>query len=274
MAIFRTSRMRVHDSSYADSVAAILMDRLGDVKRTDFEAALWVGAGDRAAISRIKTIKDLAMRPFPVEGDIEYFPYAEASLNLLVVNGTLHTINDLPGVLVQMRRALKPDGLFLGALSGGESLFELRESLMRVESQLSGGAGMRVHPVVDLQTFAGLMQRAGFALPVSDSEVRTIYYRQFKTLLRDIKAAGEGLALIDRPRPYPGRHFWPAVEADYKAHHMEADGLLRASFEVIYAIGWGPAESQPKPLRPGSAKHSMAEALGGIEGALPDKARP
>src|SRR5262249_27503250 len=146
-------------------------------------------------------------------GEIEHFPFEANTLDLIVVNGTLHTVNDLPGVLIQMRRALKPDGLFLCALLGGESLYELRDSQMRVESA-KAGATSRVHPMIDLQNFAALMQRAGFALPVVDAVRQNILYQNVRTLLRDIKEAGEGLALAQRP-PYPGKNFWADIEADY-----------------------------------------------------------
>jgi SAM-dependent methyltransferase len=192
----------------------------------------------------------------------------------VIINGTLHTINDLPGVLVQIRRALKPDGLLLCALIGGETLHELRDALTEVEVAMFGGAAPRVHPMIDLPTISALMQRAGFALPVVDTDLRVIFYKKLRTLLKDIKASGEGLALAQRSRKYMGRDFWDGVEAYYKARHAEADGLLRASIEVLYAIGWAPADSQQKPLKPGQAKNRLADALGTIEGALPDKPKP
>ncbi|MBU6235307.1 MAG: methyltransferase domain-containing protein [Alphaproteobacteria bacterium] len=248
-----------------DHCAAALRDRLLDMARRDFTEALWVGAG---------APEGMALRDWPVEGDIEHFAYPPASLDLIVVNGTLNRVNDLPGVLVQMRRALKPDGLFLAAMLGGESMFELRDSLTRTEAAMFGGAAARVHPMVDLPTMAGLMQRAGYALPVVDSELKTIFYRQLKTLLHDIRASGEGLALAARSKKYLGKGFWEAVEADYKAAHSAPDGLLEASIEVLFATGWAPAESQQKPLKPGSAEKRLADALGTVETPLPDRSRP
>ena len=238
------------------------MERAHDVKRTDFERALVIGTEDTARLGAIKQIGLLETLETPTEGDIEHFPYPPASLDLIICCGGLHAVNDLPGVLVQMRRALKPDGLFLAALVGGETLHELRASLMRVETRLHGGAAPRVHPMIDLQTMSGLMQRAGFALPVVDADIKTIYYKNINRLFDDIKASGESIRLAHRSKRYVGKTFWREVEKDYQDHHAEPDGLLRATIEVLYAIGWGPADSQQKPLKPGSAQNRLADALG------------
>jgi SAM-dependent methyltransferase len=272
--LFNSAHQRfATDAAFSQRVGGMLIDRLRDVKRENFERALWVGGGDAEGMRIFKGIAQLEARDRAVEGVIEQFPFEEASLDLIVVNGRLHVVNDLPGVLIQMRRALKPDGLFLCALPGGETLFELRDALIRVETQLKSGAASRVHPMVDLQTMAGLMQRAGFALPVVDAERQQIFYRGLRVLLRDIKNAGEGLALQERP-PYPGKTFWDAVEKDYLARHADADGLLAASIEIIFAIGWGPSAAQPQPLKPGSAQNRLADALGSSETSLPDRAKP
>lgn len=253
-------------SDLSDAMASMLLGRLDDFKRKVYSDALWIGASAPRS--------GFEVRGWPVEGEIEQFPYPPESLDLIVVNGCLNRVNDLPGVLVQMRRALRPDGLFLCAFTGGETLYELRNSLARVETSLRGGAAARVHPMVDLPTLAGLMQRAGYALPVVDTMLKKIYYKQFNTLLKDIKASGEGLALQSRSRGYVGRGFWPAVEADYRAHYSAPDGLLEASIEILFACGWGPAATQQKPLKPGTAQHRLAEALGTTEGSLPDKSCP
>lgn len=271
MHVFARPARIIRDAAFADATAAALIERVRDVARPGFEKALWVGGGNIDALQAIKQIGSLDIRSFPVEGAIEQFPFGPESLDLIIVNGTLNVVNDLPGVLIQMRRALKPDGLFLCALPGGETLFELRDVLMRTPSR--GGIAARIHPMVDLQTFAGLMQRAGFALPVVDCELKMIHYRALRTLLRDIKNAGEGLSLAERTKNFAGKDFWQRVEDTYRSTHGE-DGLLRASFEVIYAIGWGPSDAQQKPLRPGSAQNRLADALGGSEISLPDPARP
>lgn len=262
-ATLKRSLRRLEDLPFGMFEAA-LYDRLADIKRREFAHAVIID-GNAAALRAIKTIGTLESRTNCAEADIEHFPYQPESLDLIVCCGGLHTVNDLPGVLVQMRRALKPDGLFLGVLAGGETLHELRDCLTRTEVALTGGAAPRVHPMVDLQMMSGLMQRAGFALPVVDADIRTIYYKKLRTLLKDIKASGEGLALAHRSRRFVGKTFWDAVETDYRAHHAEPDGLLRASFEAIYAIGWAPAEGQQKPLKPGSAKTRLADALGTTE---------
>jgi SAM-dependent methyltransferase len=274
MKLFNLQPRTPRDAAFADVTARVLADRLADVTRTDFSSALWVGGGSQALSDAGKAIGSLAVIPFPVEGEIEQFPYPENSLDLIVVNGTLNRVNDLPGALIQMRRALKSDGLFLCALPGGETLYELRDVLMQADARRLSGAAMRVHPMVDLQTFAGLMQRAGFALPVVDSDIKTVFYRRLETLLHDIKASGEGMALLERPKPFTGKTYWRDAEADYRARFSDADGLLRASFEIIYGIGWGPAATQQQPLRPGSAKTRLADALGSVETALPDRAKP
>lgn len=252
-----------------DFCATALLERLADIKRPSFERALWVGGGDAQALCALKTIGHLDVRHVGVEGETEHFPHEAASLDLVVFNGTLHRVNDLPGVLVQIRRALKPDGLFLCALTGGETLHELRDCLTRAEMALHNGGAARIHPMIDLPTLAGLMQRAGFALPVTDTEIKTIFYKKMNSLLKDIKASGEGNILTQKSKRYVGRAFWPSVEAAYKTHHADPDGLLRASVEILYAIGWGPADTQPQPLKPGQAKNRLADALGATEGSLP-----
>lgn len=245
-----------------DHIFEALMERACDVKRADFERVLVIGTENAARLGALKQIGHLETRETPTEGDLEHFPYPPESLDLIVCCGGLHTANDLPGVLVQMRRALKPDGLFLAALVGGETLHELRESLLRVETRLHGGAAPRVHPMIDLQTMSGLMQRAGFALPVVDADIKTIFYRNINQLFDDIKASGESIKLAQRSKRYLGSAFWHEVEKDYQDHHAEPDGLLRATIEVLYTIGWGPADSQQKPLKPGSAQNRLADALG------------
>lgn len=271
--IFNRARPHpIKDTGLGTRMAGFLLDALRDIKRSDFENAVWIGGGNADALQGIKNISALTVRPFPVDGDIEHFPFEPQSLDLIVANGTLHTVNDLPGVLVQMKRALKPDGLFLCAITGGETLFELRDSILQVE-MLKNRASARVHPMIDLQTFSALMQRAGFALPVVDAEKQVIYYRALHTLLRDIKAVGEGMALVQTP-PYPGKNFWNDVETDYRARHVSDDGLLEATIEIISAIGWAPADTQQQPLKPGSAKTRLADALGSDEIALPEKTRP
>ena len=184
----------------------------------------------------------------------------------------LHGMNDLPGALVQIRQALKADGLFVGALFGGATLFELRDSLAAGELAILGGITPRVTPFADVRELGGLLQRAGFAMPVADVERTTVHYREFHTLANDLRAMGESNALIGR-RPL-SRATLAAALAHYRVEHAEPDGRLRASFEIVYLTGWAPDASQPKPLRPGSAQMRLADALGVAEHKTGDKAEP
>ncbi len=182
---------------------------------------------------------------------------------------TLHAVNDLPGVLAQIRRALKPDGLFMAALFGGATLFELRESLAAAELETTGGVSPRVYPFADVRDLGGLLQRAGFALPVADVERTTVLYRAFSSLVRDLRALGETNALAERSRKALSRETIAAALAHYGAHHADPDSRLRATFEIVYLTGWAPHENQQQPLKPGSAKARLADALGTKEKPLP-----
>jgi SAM-dependent methyltransferase len=185
---------------------------------------------------------------------------------------SLQAVNDLPGVLIQIREKLAPDGLFLAALFGGDTLFELRESFAAAEAMTTGGISPRVAPFADVRDLGGLLQRAGFALPVSDVERTTVHYRDFGSLVRDLRAHGETNALVERTRKPLSRATLAALRAHYAAHHADADGRLRATFDIVYLTGWAPHESQPKPLKPGSARSSLAMALGTVERPAGEKA--
>jgi len=173
----------------------------------------------------------------------------------------LHGLNDLPGALAQIRRVLKPDGLFLAALFGGETLYELRDSFAAGELETTGGVSPRVAPMADVRDLGGLLQRAGFALPVADVERTTVRYGEFSTLVADLRRIGETNALVQRRR-HLRRDTLAAALAHYRDHHSDGDGKLLATFDIVYLAGWAPDESQPKPLRPGSAKMRLADALG------------
>jgi len=196
-----------------------------------------------------------------------------ASADLAVSILALHRINDLPGVLAQIRRALKPDGLFLAALFGGETLFELRDSFAAAEALTTGGVSPRVAPFADVRDLGGLLQRAGFALPVADVERTTVRYRNFGSLVRDLRIHGETNALIERSRKPLARATLAALQAHYAAHHADADGRLRATFDIVYLTGWAPHESQQRPLKPGSARSRLADALGAVEQKAGEKIR-
>jgi len=192
----------------------------------------------------------------------EHVDATPESLDLMTSNLLLHAVNDLPGVLMQARRALKPDGLFLAALFGGETLTELRQSLAAAELEILGGISPRVAPFADVRDLGGLLQRAGFALPVADVERTTVRYRDFMQLIRDLRVMGETNALTERSRKPMRRDMLAATLAHYARHFADPDGRLRATFDIVYLTGWAPHESQQQPLKPGSAKARLADALG------------
>lgn len=175
--------------------------------------------------------------------------------------GELHCANDLPGMLIQMRRALRPDGVFLAAFAGGETLRELRAALMQGEISATGGASPRVYPFVDKHQMAGLMQRAGFTLPVVDSEILTISYRDIFHVMADIRGMGESNALNDCHKAMSSSRLFFEAAKFYQDRFAEADGRVAASYEIIFVIGWAPHESQQKPARRGSGQVSLTDIL-------------
>lgn len=209
-----------------------------------------------------------------VLGENEALDLSAGNYDLAVSVLGLHTVNDLPGVLAQIRRALKPDGLFLAALFGGATLHELRDALAFAESEARGGASPRVSPFADVRDLGGLLQRAGFALPVADVERTVVRYASFATLIEDLRALGETNVLAERSRrPLPRAVLAKAIE-HYTERHADADGKLRATFDIIYLTGWSPHESQQKPLAPGSARVRLADALGTKERPAGEPAQP
>ena len=219
-----------------------------------------VGAGDHAATVASRVV-----------ADEEAVPFADNTLDLVVSGLSLQAVNDLPGVLVQIRRALKPDGLFVAALLGGDTLAELRQSFATAESELDGGASPRVAPFPDLRDMGALLQRAGFALPVTDVDRITVRYATPFALLRDLRRMGATNPLVERRRvPLRRATLMRAMEV-YAACFADPDGRVRASFDIIWLSGWSPHPSQQQPLRPGSAKTRLAEALGTTEIAAGEK---
>jgi SAM-dependent methyltransferase len=217
----------------------------------------------RKAIDSIETVEI---------GDDEILPLAENSLNLAVSALALQHVNDLPGMLVQIRRALKPDGLFLAALAGGDTLTELRQCFAIAESELEGGVSPRVAPFADLRDLGALLQRAGFALPVIDSERITVRYDTVFALMHDLRRMGATNVLSERRRtPLRRKTLLRMVEV-YGERFADPDRRLRATFEIIWLSGWAPHESQQQPLKPGSAKARLADALGAREIPAGEKA--
>jgi SAM-dependent methyltransferase len=202
--------------------------------------------------------------------DSEALPFADASFGLVVSNLVLHWTNDLPGALVQARRALKPDGLFLANLFGGRTLQELRACLLQAELDVRGGAGVRVAPFADARDVGGLLQRAGFALPVADSDVVMVRYANPLSLFADLRAMGETSALAGQIPPLT-RGILERALALYAERYGDRDGRVAATFEIVTATGWAPHESQQKPLRPGSAKSRLADVLGVPEQSAGEK---
>ena len=206
--------------------------------------------------------------------DEEWLPFRDGSLDLVVSGLSLHLVNDLPGALAQIRRALKPDGLLLAAVLGGRTLTELRDCLVTAESALTGGAGPRVAPFADVRDYGALLQRAGFALPVTDADLVTVTYESALHLMRDIRAMGAANALSARSRtPLRRAVLFRAAEL-YGERFATADGRITASFEIIHLTGWAPHESQQKPLAPGTARARLADALGTQERSAGEKADP
>ncbi len=201
--------------------------------------------------------------------DEERLPFRAGSLDLVVSTLGLHWTNDVVGALIQARMALKPDGLFVGAFLGGATLTELRQSLLSAEEEITGGAGQRVSPFADPYDAAGLLQRSGFALPVADVDRVKVRYSNPLRLLADLRQMGETNVLADRhPRKMTRALLARAFEI-YAERFGEADGKLPATFEILTLTGWAPHESQQKPLKPGSAKMRLADALGVTETPLP-----
>jgi SAM-dependent methyltransferase len=204
--------------------------------------------------------------------DIEAVPFAAESLDLAVTGLALQLTNDVPGVLAQIRRALKPDGLMLAALLGGETLKELREAWLVAEEEMTGGASPRVAPFADVRDLGALLQRAGFALPVADNDVVRVTYATPLDLMRDVKNMGASNMLVQRRRvPVTQRLLMRAAEV-YAERFALPDGRIPATFEIITLTAWVPHESQQKPLRPGSAKMRLSEALGVAEHAAGEAA--
>jgi SAM-dependent methyltransferase len=204
----------------------------------------------------------------------EFLPFAPGSFDAVLSVLLLHWVNDLPGALLQLRRALKPDGLLLVSLLGGETLDELRQCLMEAELAEEGGISPRVSPFAELRELGGLLQRAGFAMPVVDSDRLIATYPDALALMRELRLMGEGNATAERRRSFSRRGTLLRAAALYAEKFAGSDGRIPASFEIVTLTAWVPHESQPLPLRPGSAKTRLATALGSVEQSAGDKATP
>ena len=245
-----------------DRLAVVLrrFDRAADLETpTDTLRAALTGSGKVASLERASIVSEAGLE---VMADERARPFADGSLDLVVSALALQFVNDLPGALIQIRRALKADGLLLAAMIGGESLHELRAAFAQAESEVEGGLSPRVLPFADIRDLGGLMQRAGFALPVVDSDRLTVRYKDPIALMRDLRAMGATNILIERRRTPLRRATLRRMMEIYAERFSDSDGRLRATFEIVWLSGWAPHESQQKPLRPGSATRRLADALG------------
>jgi SAM-dependent methyltransferase len=251
-----------------DRVALDFAERLSLVSRP-FPRALDLGTPGAQIAEALQRPERFVVRAAPlaesathvIVADEEALPFAPGSFDLVVSGLSLQWANDLPGALVQIRRALAPDGLFLAALVGGQSLTELRTALTSAEAELTGGASPRVAPFADVRDLGGLLQRAGFALPVTDSEPIIVRYASMFALMRDLRGMGATNALTERSRVPLRRAVLLRAAEIYAERFTDADGRVRATFDIVWLSGWAPHESQQKPLAPGSARMRLADAL-------------
>jgi ubiquinone/menaquinone biosynthesis C-methylase UbiE len=276
--------------------AVFLLDRLADdlaervsavLRRFELAADLGTpGEAVRTALSRLGSVGTIiaadavpearvpgvGKSPNLVVADEEALPFRDASLDLAVSALALQFVNDLPGALVQIRRALKPDGLFLAALVGGETLTELRQAFAAAESDVEGGASPRVAPFADVRALGNLLQRAGFALPVADSDRYTLRYKSPFALMTELRRMGATNTLVARRRSPLRRTTLRRMAEIYSERFADADGRVRATFDIVWLSGWAPHPSQQQPLKPGSAQARLADALGSREISTGEKA--
>lgn len=256
-------------------------ERLAFIQR-DFSLALVFGAHGGAigsslaqrgvsSIIEMETILDLlpSSPALAVLADEEALPFADQSFDLIVAPLTLQFVNDLPGSLLQIRRCLKPDGLFIGGMFGGATLQELRRAWLEAEAEITGGASPRVAPFADVRDLGSLLQRAGFALPVVDADVVRVRYSTPLALMHELRAMGAGNVLADRRRVPVTRRLLMRASEIYAERFADPDGRIPATFEMLIMTAWAPHESQQKPLQPGSAKTRLADALRTTESRLP-----
>jgi SAM-dependent methyltransferase len=263
-----------------ERVAAELADRLSTVLRR-FELALDLGTPGDAVCAALRASDSVGSvvgvgvfareKPFVV-ADEEALPFGDGTIDLVVSALALQFVNELPGVFLQICRALKPDGLFLAALCGGDTLTELRQSFAAAESEVEGGASPHVAPFVDVRELGGLLQRAGFALPVTDVERVTVRYASALDLMQDLRRMGATNSLTSRRRAPLRRTTLMRMAEIYAQRFADADGRIRATFDIVWLSGWAPHPDQQQPLKPGSAKARLADALGAREISAGEKA--
>jgi SAM-dependent methyltransferase len=243
-----------------DRIAEDMEERLAAVTR-DFSnvADIWTPSEllQKSTADRFKSITRI------VVDETETLPLQPESLDLVVSALAFQFVNDLPGVLAQIRRALRPDGLLLAAMLGGDTLTELRQAFAEAEAECEGGVSPRVAPVADLRDVGSLLQRAGFALPVTDVDRVVVRYDSAFALMHDLRRMGATNTLFDRRRTPTRRATLLRMAQIYGERFADSDGRIRATFDIVWLSGWAPHESQPKPLKPGSAKASLEAAVKG-----------
>jgi len=242
-----------------DRVAEDMEERLRAVLRDFADAAdIWTPGAvlRKPSRDRFKSVTQISL-----DLEQETLPFRPQSLDLVVSGLAFQFVNDLPGVLAQIRRALKPDGLLLAAMIGGDTLTELRQSFAAAEAECEGGVSPRVAPFADLRDVGALLQRAGFALPVTDVDRIVVRYDSAFALMQDLRRMGATNILVERRRTPTRRATMLRMAQIYGERFADPDGRVRATFDVIWLSGWAPHESQQKPLKPGSAKASLAEAV-------------
>jgi NADH dehydrogenase [ubiquinone] 1 alpha subcomplex assembly factor 5 len=255
-------------------VADMVADRLSDIRRnfpvaldvgchTGQIAALLAGRGGIETLLQCDLSEKMARRTsgLKIVADEEYLPIGDGMLDLVVSCLSLHWVNDLPGALIQLRRALKEDGLFLAAFFGGETLKELRQSLIAAESEITGGAGPRISPYADVRDGGSLLQRAGFALPVADTDVLTVSYENPLKLMRDLRGMGEQMATHTRQKSFTRRSVLLRATEIYQEIFGDNDGRVPATFEIITLTAWSPSASQQQPLTRGTGQVNLADVL-------------
>jgi len=248
-AVLRRFEVAVDLGTPTDAVRRTIADRVGAIMAVSQEAVV-SHSGGRCAGGRLA-----------VAADEEALPFRDASLDLVVSALTLQFVNDLPGTLIQICRALRADGLFLAAMIGGESLVELREAFALAEAEVEGGVSPRVAPFADLRDLGALLQRAGFALPVTDIDRVTVRYASPLALMHDLRRMGAGNILVERRRTPLRRATLRRLTEIYAERFADPDGRIRATFEIVWLSGWAPHESQQQALKPGSARVRLADAL-------------
>jgi SAM-dependent methyltransferase len=242
-AVLRSFDLAVDLGTPTDAVRRAIADRVGSIIAVD------------------RALPDIAAGRLAVAADEEALPFRDESVDLITSALSLQFVNDLPGTLLQIRRALKPDGLFFAVMIGGESLTELRTAFAEAEAEIEGGVSPRVAPFADLRDIGALLQRAGFALPVTDIERLTVRYASPLALMHDLRRMGAANALVERRRVPLRRATLQRAFEIYAERFADTDGRIRATFDLIWLSGWAPHESQQKPLAPGSARTRLADAL-------------